>query len=535
MLKGKSGDVSDSAKTLASVLSKCISPTGLMTAAVLAGVTAFVIYEQKIKESVKTAQNYHDEILKMKDSTTETYKAIDESAGSELAHIERIQHLKDELKDIVDENGKVKSGYEERASFILNELNEALGTEYKMNGDIIDSYKDLQENIDKTIAKKKADIVLAAKAKKWEEANNAQSDALIKQNDAYHKLQDIAKEYGTSVDGLNGKVNEFYSQISDYDDKISKATSGGERTYYLMEKNKIQAKIDTIREYQQAYSDATDIVKYNVQVMQEYDDALVDYTEGNYEKLYTNVKQVKDYTDSTLSELTKSLANSQLEYDDYSRSVETTNDKLAADRKKNAENDIKAIADQLRTRTSTVNQLSQDEINAWQQLAKNSFDVYVTELSQMDSTTAQKIMKATGIVATDEQLSTAFKNLGQEAMQKFSDNDFESIGKKAADRISSGMTLKDILKKSGLATQFTFAADGSHADGLAYVPYNGYIARLHEGERVLTKAENREYVANNITNKAGNNVVVNFYAQQISDSDLTRIEQKINRDWGRAY
>lgn len=35
--------------------------------------------------------------------------------------------------------------------------------------------------------------------------------------------------------------------------------------------------------------------------------------------------------------------------------------------------------------------------------------------------------------------------------------------------------------------------DGSHADGLAYVPYDGYIAELHRGERVLTKEENRAY------------------------------------------
>ena len=34
-----------------------------------------------------------------------------------------------------------------------------------------------------------------------------------------------------------------------------------------------------------------------------------------------------------------------------------------------------------------------------------------------------------------------------------------------------------------------------HADGLAYVPYDNYLARLHEGERVLTKEENLEYSA----------------------------------------
>lgn len=33
----------------------------------------------------------------------------------------------------------------------------------------------------------------------------------------------------------------------------------------------------------------------------------------------------------------------------------------------------------------------------------------------------------------------------------------------------------------------------NHADGLSYVPYNGYPARLHEGERVLTASEARGY------------------------------------------
>ncbi|MDR3382314.1 tape measure protein [Cupriavidus basilensis] len=35
-----------------------------------------------------------------------------------------------------------------------------------------------------------------------------------------------------------------------------------------------------------------------------------------------------------------------------------------------------------------------------------------------------------------------------------------------------------------------FRPDGSHANGLAYVPFDGYRAELHEGERVLTRAEN---------------------------------------------
>ena len=39
--------------------------------------------------------------------------------------------------------------------------------------------------------------------------------------------------------------------------------------------------------------------------------------------------------------------------------------------------------------------------------------------------------------------------------------------------------------------------NGSHADGLAYVPFDGYIAQLHQGERVLTANEARNYNSQN--------------------------------------
>ncbi|MBP2002568.1 phage-related minor tail protein [Paenibacillus shirakamiensis] len=39
------------------------------------------------------------------------------------------------------------------------------------------------------------------------------------------------------------------------------------------------------------------------------------------------------------------------------------------------------------------------------------------------------------------------------------------------------------------------AVDGSYAKGLDYVPFNGFIAELHQGERVLTAEENKTYSA----------------------------------------
>lgn len=50
--------------------------------------------------------------------------------------------------------------------------------------------------------------------------------------------------------------------------------------------------------------------------------------------------------------------------------------------------------------------------------------------------------------------------------------------------------------------------NGSHANGLSYVPFNGYVAQLHEGERVLTKQEARDY---NNDKRGGSGDTYNFY------------------------
>lgn len=39
----------------------------------------------------------------------------------------------------------------------------------------------------------------------------------------------------------------------------------------------------------------------------------------------------------------------------------------------------------------------------------------------------------------------------------------------------------------------SYSIDGSHAGGLSYVPFDGYIAQLHKGERVLTASEAQRY------------------------------------------
>ena len=79
------------------------------------------------------------------------------------------------------------------------------------------------------------------------------------------------------------------------------------------------------------------------------------------------------------------------------------------------------------------------------------------------------------------------------------------------DSLFGGRNVDVGVSGSGYAT-----VDGSHAGGLSYVPYDGYIAELHQGERVLTAAEAASY--NN--QRPTVNVVQNIYSEARTAADL---------------
>lgn len=103
---------------------------------------------------------------------------------------------------MTDENGKVKEGYENRAKYILGELNNALGTEYQMNGNIISQYGELKDNIDQLISKKKAEATLDAYKEEYQ-------TSLKNQAEATKTLTDLRQKYN---DELNKTTNGYQEE-----------------------------------------------------------------------------------------------------------------------------------------------------------------------------------------------------------------------------------------------------------------------------------------------------------------------------------
>lgn len=68
--------------------------------------------------------------------------------------------------------------------------------------------------------------------------------------------------------------------------------------------------------------------------------------------------------------------------------------------------------------------------------------------------------------------------------------------------------------QSNKVAQSSGSSNGSHASGLDYVPFNGYRATLHQGERVLTQEENKRY---NDGYRSGGDTF-NFYSPEAIDA-----------------
>ena len=146
-----------------------LNPILAVTAAV-AGLTAAVValvlntdpYTASQRAMIDSAREMADAAADEAQAVRDLHAATEESITSGVSQLEYTAKLADELAGLADENGRVADSDRTRAQFILNELNQALGTEYTMTGNLINEYGKLKGSINDLIKQKKAKIILDA-------------------------------------------------------------------------------------------------------------------------------------------------------------------------------------------------------------------------------------------------------------------------------------------------------------------------------------------------------------------------------------
>lgn len=373
-----------------------ITPAGLAAAA-LGGLVAVMI-ATKGASMLEQAElkGLKKEVEDQKGAWEDLQEVRKKSLDSSMTEIGICEDLKDELMQITDENGKVKAGYEKRAEFILGKLNEALGTEYKLNGNIIGQYENLKDNIDEVIAKKKAEAILNAYQEEYATAVREQSKAtetLIdlkgQLSEAQHKLltgnyeerveaQNTINLIGTKIKEQTNLIGSYGKTIQDYE-KLQKASTEGTK---------------------EAITKAIDDIGVSYETLKE--------TAGK--SIIEQINAQQKYVD----EIKRSLEVAKEQHDTYQQQI--LEKQLQANEEK-----LTNLKDSLANQTNTIKELTPEQIQAWKEVAQQSVDEYSELLADVPEETRKEIEKATGVVGKDVGLYEAFKNNAEHSTTMFRD------------------------------------------------------------------------------------------------------------------
>lgn len=489
--------------------------------------------QEKAKEEIKELKDANDEYVQSKkDATSEV--------DSEFQYYD---DLWGELQGIVDQNGKVKKGYEDRAKFITNELSRVTGDEIEWNGNVITSYSDLKDIIDDTLESKKALAMLSALEEPYQtavsglkSAKNDVANGYVAKENAQKELN-LAKAKVTqmSVTGLspgqtalkyagwgfeNGKISQQYYQ------KILKDFQNGENMYKHFE--------DLSKSVGRAYSEAQNEAENNLKAKQiefdkadgkykEYQKKVVDYntTIQNVENLTAanakgNTEEIKaamsDLSNDLITYTTGNKETLEQQVNDFKTNAEAlrtaykdgvegvTKDQVEEAEKlqERAEIELAKYTDMYGT-VAAIATGKADEINAQQQKIKEGF---------IDAETGSKESlenQLANFTANYELLKTAMDENQPGVTQKMVDNAHELVdkatveldkleskgetaGKNGTEGVSNGMKDEEALKKvddSGkkVLNETEDSLSGSYGKGYQKGKEftQGYIKGLSEG------------------------------------------------------
>ena len=164
-------------KAIRSPVSAAVTAVGLLVGAFgLMALTAENVDEELAnlsdseKDLVRNARDAADAF----DESMDTYAQAVAGIDSEMTNV---QNAWQTLQGYVDENGKVAEGHEQEVKDLLEIINNALGTQYELNGDMIEQYQEMVGTVDELIEKQWAQKLLDARSESYNLAKSQLEDA----------------------------------------------------------------------------------------------------------------------------------------------------------------------------------------------------------------------------------------------------------------------------------------------------------------------------------------------------------------------
>lgn len=196
--------------------------------------------------------------------------SADEAAVGIVSNSNYTKTLADELLRLADANGRVTDADKARVEFILGELNEALGTEYALTGNVISQYGKLKDSIYETIEAKKAQILLQQYETQYAEAVKnlaAQEEARATQAIALTEAIDNAEKAALHEKQVRAEAeksileNSSRENVMAWHSKIEAAASASDQADIQLKKiqdkynetdSAVESSLSAINAYEQA-------------------------------------------------------------------------------------------------------------------------------------------------------------------------------------------------------------------------------------------------------------------------------------------
>lgn len=314
------GDVARSIKDNIALIGALVVAIKAIHSPVSAAVTAVGLLVGAFGLMKLTAQDVDEELANLSDSEKELVKrsrdaaeAFDESmetyskAVSDIdTEMESVQSAWEKLQGLVDENGKIAVGHEQEVQELLDIINEALGTQYEQNGNMIIQYRKMDDEIDRLIEKQWAQKLLEANEANYNLAKSQLEDAQKRLGiakierdtkwDIYNAAKAEADEHQSAIDAQNEKIRLLQEEIDGLEqgteayDNIAISLSAAHRELKEMtdkqeELNSTVYDAQTALGLQQgAYSEASNEVNRLVKEIWRYDEAYSQFLDGYYKE-----------------------------------------------------------------------------------------------------------------------------------------------------------------------------------------------------------------------------------------------------------
>lgn len=273
------------------------NPIGLAVTAVVALTTALVVFGGKQSEVQKSVAKTNETLKQYSDEMKQIQKSKDEALSKSMNEIAYYQSLYNELKTITDENGRVQSGYEDRASFITGKLSEALGIEITMQDGIIQKYQEIQKAIQNTIEQKKAMAYYNAHEEEYNEAlkqeqklHNAVTEATEDRDKAEKELLDNFKKTGQYQNSTKKQREDMIEYLKG-EIKYSKLSLQEKAMMAAADVGHIRALKNTYQESAKALEKSNKKYEEGQQIIDKYRRADAEMAQGhwqNVEKIFND-------------------------------------------------------------------------------------------------------------------------------------------------------------------------------------------------------------------------------------------------------